>query len=129
MIVVFQVGYFRTIKLPDTIYPVSLSQTFYNDTNLVEIQGIIDVSNIKNSNMSYTFRSSPNLEKVYIKGLNSPGLYLQMNTKLIKECLLYLFQNALQQTATRTLVLGPDNMAKCSAEELAIITNKGFTIS
>lgn len=124
----FYTSYFGRIKLPSIIKPYNINNMFYSCSNLVEIEGIIDCTYIAIS-MAYTFNKCSSLEKVYIKNLNNSGLKLSDSPNLIKECILYLFENAKTSTTTRTLIIGPENIAKMEDEELAIITNKGYTVS
>lgn len=121
-------SFFRKIKLPNIIKPSNISSTFQNCSNLIKIEGIIDCSNV-NTSVSATFSSCAKLEEVYLKNLNNTGLKLDSCTNLKKECILYLFENAMQQTTTKTLTLGSTNLAKLTSEEIAIITNKGWTVS
>lgn len=97
-------------------------------SNLIRFIGVLDV--IKNTaNIVNIFATCPNLEEVYIKNLNSSGLKLSDSPKLKKECLVYLLENANSTSETRTLILGSTNLAKLTAEEIAVATNKGWTLS
>lgn len=95
---------------------------------LVRFKGVLDVIN-NTANIANIFGACSNLEEVYIKNLNSSGLSLSGSPKMKKECLVYLLENAIGTTETRTLILGSTNLAKLTAEEIAVGTNKGYTIS
>ncbi len=97
-------------------------------SNLIRFIGILDV--ISNTgNIANIVNGCTNLEEIYIKNLNSSGLKLNSSSKLKKECLVYLLENAIASTETRTINMGPGNTAKLAPEELAVGTNKGYTIS
>lgn len=107
--------------------------TFLNFCNtcsaLVRFKGILDVKS-NTANIANIFGNCSNLEEVYIKNLNSSGLNLSGSPKLKKECLVFLLENAIATSSeTRTINMGPSNTAKLSPEELAVGTNKGYTIS
>ncbi len=121
-------SFFRSIKFPNTVKVSNVSYMFSNTKNLVEINGIIDISDVNNS-LQYMFISCSKLEQVYIKNLNSSELKLSDSLNLKKECLVYLLENAIASETTRTINLGSTNLAKLTAEEIAVGTNKGYTIS
>lgn len=112
----------------DTSNITSFLNMCSSSSALVRFKGILDIkSNI--ATITNIFGTCSNLEEVYIKNLNSSGLKLSGSPKLKKECLVYLLENAIGTTETRTLILGSTNLAKLTAEEIAIGTNKGYTIS
>lgn len=123
----FMNGFFRSIKLPN-IKVSNISYAFSNTVNLIEIDGAIDVSEISD-NLQYMIISCSKLEKIYIKNLNASGLKISESTNLKKEYLVYLLENAIASETTRTINLGSTNLAKLTAEEIAVGTNKGYTIS
>ncbi len=123
---------FTNCNLKPTQATMSFSQTG-SSRPLVSIKGIIDVENIKNTNLTIlnnNASSAPNnLEEIYLKNFTAPNINLSLFPKLIRECLIFLLQNALETTTTRIINMGPENRAKLTAEEIAIGTNKGYTIS
>lgn len=121
-------SFFRTIKFPNTIKVSNVAYMFSNTKNLVGIEGTIDISDV-NNNLQYMFIGCSKLEKVYIKNLNGSGLKISESTNLKKEYLVYLLENAIVSETTRTINLGSTNLAKLTAEEIAVGTNKGYTIS
>ena len=100
--------------------------TFYNCYKLIEIIGTIDM--INNANVSNTFQNCKELKFVNIKNLNITGLDLSTCNKLSYESLMYLINNIIETTTTKTISLGSTNLAKLTDEEKAIATSKGWTL-
>lgn len=114
----------------DTSGGINFIAMFSNCNKLKKINGVL---NIINNGASYSvggiFNNCNDLEEVYVKNLNMSGLRLNYSPKLKKECIVYLLENAVTTTGTRTITLGSTNLAKLTAEEIAVGTNKGYTIS
>lgn len=124
----FSGSFFNTIILPENIIPSSLMYAFYSNPNLLHIKGIIDVKNVIQFNSMLS--GSPNVQEIYLKNIDSVvGFDFSVCKNLIKNCLVFLLENAKFQNTTKTLKFGPENLAKLTAEEIAVGTNKGYTIS
>lgn len=109
---------------------ISMQYTFYNATNLKKVH-------IKNARFAYItspFSYCPSLEEIVLENVvftatNFGGLYLTSCTKLTKDSLLAVL-NALEQTASSPKIsLGSTNLAKLSDAEIAIATQKGWTVA
>lgn len=111
----------------NTSLVINFDSTFNYCYKLARIKGIIDSISTTNNYMN-TFYMCENLEEVYVKNLHD-NIYLTYSPKIKKECLVYLLNNAQEVTETKRIVLGSTNKAKLTAEEIAIGTNKGYTIS
>ena len=104
----------------------TISSTFSYCKALIKIVGVIDLkaSSSISSMLGYSEAGAPTLLEEVFNGLN-----MSFCPKLKKECLVYLLENAVVTTVTRTINMGPSNTAKLAPEELAVGTNKGYTIS
>ncbi len=109
---------------------ISMQYTFYNATNLKKIH-------IKNARFAYItspFYNCSNLEEIVLENVvftatSLSGLSLSSCTKLTKDSLLAVL-NALEQTASSPkITLGATNLAKLSEAEIAIATQKGWTVA
>lgn len=114
---------FNTSKVTNT------SSMFSVDMELKTISGILDLIKVTASyNISQMFSYCTNLETVNIKNLNTSGLDVSACTKLSHDSLMYLINNLVETTTTKSITLGTDNLAKLTDEEKAIATNKGWTL-
>lgn len=109
---------------------VSMQYTFQAASNLRRIH-------LKNARLAYyqnPFSGCNSLEEIVLENVvftatSVSGLSLADSTKLTKESLLAVI-NALQQTTnTVTFTFGTTNLAKLSDAEIAIATQKGWTVA
>jgi hypothetical protein len=81
--------------------------------------------------MNNMFSSCYSLIYVYLKNIKK-DCTINNSTILSKESLLYIINNLYDLTANglggQTLTIGSTNIAKLTADEIAIGTNKGWTI-
>lgn len=119
------------IKLP----PIDLSNVtmmryfFMYCTMLVEVEGELDIgfSNNNTAMFGSNGASAPTgLTTIKIKNL-STDLDVHYCTKLSKESLLYLLNNV-QTVDNGTIILGTENYAKLTEEEIAVATAKGWSV-
>ena len=98
-----------------------------------------DISNVRN--FDYIFLECPSLVNLKLKGIgeysetSSSGLTLDLTScaALSKESVLYLFNNAFDRktagyTSAFTIKLNATTKALLTEDEIAIATNKGFTV-
>lgn len=105
---------------------------FGSDANVVKIEKLI-VS--KSTPFYNTFQLASKLEEITIEGtIGQNGFNVQWSNKLTHDSLLSIL-NALEDKTsdnsgtTWTIGLGPTNIAKLTANEKAIATQKGWTIA
>lgn len=103
-----------------TLYASSYRLCFHGAINLVEIDGCL-----LNLGQAYLTNKPSNY--------NEYALYLSYCSKLTHDSLMNmingLYNIASKGVATQQLVLGSTNMAKLTSSEIAIATNKGWTVS
>ena len=127
------------------------SAMFYNCTGLTQLNA--SISNIsKLTNISYMFGGCTALPQLDVSSLNTSkvtnitGFITKTNalqdfiscviplsfeadsTSLTHDSLMSIINNLATVTTTQTLTLGSTNLAKLTAEEIAIATNKGWTV-
>lgn len=116
----------------DTSSVITMSSAFMYCSKLTKILGILDFS--ETTGLYGVFGSvasnSPRLlEEVRIKNLNKTGLNLSYCTALSYDSLIYLINNLVETTTAKTVSLGSENLAKLTQEEIAIATEKGWTLA
>lgn len=116
----------------DTSNVTSINNIFNNCMVLATVKGILDFINV--TSLSGAFGSMSGnapklLEEIRIKNVNTSGLNLSYCEKLSYDSLIYLINNLLETTTTKTLNLGATNLAKLTDEEKAIATEKNWTLS
>ena len=132
-----------TIPLLDTSNVTNMYYMFNGCTSLIEIPQL-DTSSVTNiTNIVYscpsltTLGGLTNLGQAYsiTESANNYiyGLYLSLSTKLTHDSLMNVINNlydiAAKGVKTQQLVLGSKNLAKLTAEEIQIATDKGFSVS
>ena len=102
----------------------SMSYIFWNCTSLRTVP-LIDVSKV--SSLGGAFYKCSALESCLINGLK---LELQLNysPNLSKASVLYIFENAQTITTAKTITLHADVFNQLTADEIAIATQKGFSV-
>ena len=116
----------------DTRNLTAINFAFNNCPALTTIKGILNL--IKTTNLSSAFGSSSGnapklLEEVKIKNLNANGLNLSYCEKLSYDSLIYLINNLVETTTSKTVSLGSVNLAKLTEEEKAIAKEKNWTLA
>ena len=130
----------ESLSLPSTIQTLNL-------TGLYRLKSIViptAATNVTLSNLGIESLHIPstvtkitcnylnNLKYISVDyGFNINGLDLTTSTCLSKDCIVSLLENLADRTTTgvRTLTLGSINLAKLSAEEKLIATNKNWTLA
>ena len=133
----------------DTSNVTNVSGLFYRCSNLTKIplldfSSIDTVSSVVNSNSNLTTLGGfKNLGKAYTQKSNNHSSYkldLSKSTLLTHDSLMNVINNLYDLNLTydvanggtlytQQLVLGATNLAKLTEEEIAIATNKGWTVS
>jgi surface protein len=112
----------------DTSSVTSMNNMFSSCYSLISIPQI-DTSSV--TSMSYMFDSCHSLVYVYLKNIKK-DCTINSSTILGKESLLYIINNLYDLTVNglsgQTLNIGSTNIAKLTKDEIAIATNKGWTI-
>lgn len=102
----------------------------------LETVGLIDMGTVRK--FYYAFHSCSKLKNLkgflnYGKSANNDALYLKDSPLLTHESLLNVFNNLYDLKAngisSKPIWIGSINLAKLTAEEIAIATNKGWTVS
>lgn len=138
----------KTLPVLDTSKVTSISQMCYSCTSLeavpsMDFPELIYASNafsgcsalktvgpltIRNmTSASSMFRNCYALENCYLIGLKT-GISFEFSSKLTKESVLYIFENAQTVTASQTITLHADVFGQLSEDEIAIATEKGFSV-
>lgn len=95
-------------------------------TKLNKINGIIDASGVTNTNQFLDGSAAKLISEVWIKNL-STSIYIT-SPNFTKECCLYMFNNATTVTGNIVVTLNDAVYNNLTADERAILTNKGFTL-
>lgn len=106
--------------------PNSLQGFCFMCTKLNKINGIIDVSGVTNTNQFLDGNGAKFISEVWIKNL-STSIYIT-SPNFTKECCLYMFNNATTVTSNIVVALNDVVYNNLTADERAILTNKGFTL-
>jgi len=122
-----------TASILNTVKLTIARYMFQNCSNLTEVT--MDVANITNnyaynnssSSFYYIFYGCSNLEQVHFRNIKA-SLDISYSTKFTREALLEIIGNLVNIGASRTLHMGATNLAKLTAEDIAIATAKGWTL-
>lgn len=102
----------------------SISYLFQNCSKLNKIDAI-DLSNITNTN--YAFRNCSSLKEFLPTGLKV-SFDLSASTHFERADLVTMLNNLGTPTTTQTLTIGSTNLAKLTEEDIAIATQKNWTL-
>ena len=116
----------------DTSAATTLGEAFHNCSSLVRIGGVLNVSNIV-SQMDTTFTGCANLEYLRFSGSLCADIWLSGAPKLTLESLQSVIDsladlNQLAVPTTKKITFGARNKAKLSADQLALVTDKGWVL-
>ena len=133
----------------DTSKVTTMSQMFYNCNNLKTIplldmsnvsrasqmfaaSGIehvpeLDVSKMSNTGMSSFFSNVYSLKTCLLVGLKE-SLEIRQSKSLEKSSVLHMFNHAQTITTAKTITLHKDVFNQLTADEIAIATQKGFSV-
>ena len=123
----------KSISLPGTINLSANNAMYLAFRNCKHVQ-TIDLSNVEfqnNVSFNQTFDGCSSLENLTFKqnaGIAN-NISLSGSTLLTVDSLLSLFNALATVTAARTCTIGATNLAKLTAEQKAIATDKGWTLA
>lgn len=103
----------------------AMRNTFSTCQVLETIDGVLDVPNC--TDMDGTFDACAALKNVKIKNL-ATSVSFEGSPVLSKESVLYMFENAKTVETTETITLHADVFGQFSADEIAVATEKGFSV-
>ena len=111
----------------------TLGEAFHNCSSLVAIHEPLNVSSIT-SQMDTTFTGCANLEYLRFSGSLCADIWLSGAPKLTVDSLLSVIDsladlNQMAVPTTKRITFGARNKAKLSAAQLALVTDKGWTIA
>ena len=138
----------KAIPQLDTRKVTSISQMCYGCTSLESVPAL-DFSEVRSGSNAFSgctnlksigplsvglmtsassmFRNCYALENCLLIGLRT-GISFEFSSKLTKESVLYIFENAKTVTASQTITLHADVFGQLSEDEIAIATEKGFSV-
>ena len=89
-----------------------------------------DISKVTGSyNLTNGFDAGPALVDFYPPKNISANMSVSKSTALSHDSLMRIINNLITTTSTKTLTLGATNLAKLTADEVAIATGKGWTVA
>lgn len=115
----------KQISLINTKVLASMYQTFYNCQSLTRIEGI-NASNV--TDFSSAFYYCISLTTLSMYGMKA-SFDIHWSTLMERDELVNLINNLATVTSTRTLTLGSTLKSKLKDEDIAIATEKGWTIA
>lgn len=118
----------------------TITAHMFNNCARLKVLNLENINNSVNKNYTGMFNNCSALEDLRfndlghldISDLGHQSIDISYSPKLTKESVLYLFENAFDRAAGYTnpftITLHPDTKALLTEEEIAIATNKGFTV-
>ena len=108
----------------------NMNNMFSSCVNLTELNcSSWDISHITASYyFDNVFNECKSLVDFYPPQNINASMSVSKSTVLSHDSLIRILNNLMTQTSTKTLTLGSTNLAKLTAEEIAIATNKGWTV-
>lgn len=99
---------------------------FYKAMKLVTIRKLVVT---ENTTYSSVFHTCTALKNITFEGTIGQNMDVHWSTLLTHESLMSIIEHLGTVTATRTLTLGTENLAKLTDTEKAIATQKGWTLA
>ena len=105
----------------------NMQETFEACYSLTEIKGTLDMSSVTSA--TQMFYNCPLLKSVNLANINV-SLSLSSSPLLTHDCLVSVINALISQSSTgKTLTLGSTNLAKLTADEIKVGTDKNWAIS
>lgn len=114
-----------TVPLFDTSKVMDMNAMFLNCKSLTTVPQF-DTSNV--TDMGYMFSYCSSLTEIHMISI-SASLDIHWSTKMERTALLEVINNLSTVTSTKTLTLGDTLKAKLTDDDIAIATNKGWTVA
>ena len=112
----------------DTSNVINMGGMFYNCQSLTSLDlSSWDIANVFVIDMA--FDRCPKLVNFKAPKNINANMYVRNSTKLSHDSLMSIINNLVPTTSTKTLELGTTNLNKLTDAEIAIATNKGWTVS
>ena len=114
----------------DTSKVTNMTYMFSGCNKLIELNmSNCDISKVtSSSNISGAFSSCTALVDFQAPKNISANMDVSSSTALSHDSLMSIINNLITTTSSKTLTLGATNLAKLTADEIAIATNKGWTV-
>ena len=113
-----------TIPELDTSSVTDMSAMFYNCGNLTTIPAL-DASSA--TDMDNIFYNCSKLTEIHMRNIKQ-GFDIHYSTLFTREALVEILNNLARLSFSRTLTMGPDNLAKLTDEDKQIATSKGWNL-
>lgn len=114
-----------TVPAFDTSSATNMSSMFQNCSSLTTVPAF-NTSGV--TNMNNMFSGCSNLEEIHMYGMKEK-FNISASTKFTESALVEILNNLATVSTTKTLTMGATNLAKLTAEEIAIATDKGWTLA
>ena len=114
-----------TIPLFNTSIVTNMSNMFASSTDLSSIPAL-NVSNVTNFNN--TLLNCANLREIHITNIKA-NFRISYSTRFTRDALNEIIGNLVDVGSSRTLTIGATNLAKLTADDIAVATAKGWTIA
>ena len=119
-------GNLTEVEFPNGLVCSTIKGLFFFCNALTKCSGVIDITNVSDYAQFLDGSGAKNIEEVYVKGLNNSITVSSPNIK--KECILYLFDNALTVTGSPYISLNNSVYTSLTSDEIAVATGKGYTV-
>ena len=121
-------GYCRNLTAIPTLNTskvIDMDSMFYYCSGLTTIPQL-NASNV--TTMYNTFKGCSQLKSILMTGMKA-SFDISASTKFAREDLVTILNNLAAGTSSKTLTMGRTNLAKLTAADKAIATNKGWTLA
>ena len=115
-------------SVPADIFPsnvTSMNYMFQYCSSLTTVP-LFNTSNV--TNMNYMFQCCSSLKSILMYGMKT-SFDISSSTKFEESDLVVILNNLATVTTTQTLSMGATNLAKLTAEEIKIATDKAWTLA
>lgn len=103
----------------------TIRNAFLGCAALETVENVLDVS--ETTTTTYAFKDCIALANCYLRGLRT-GISFEFSPALSKDSVLFLFENAQAADTPQTITLHADTFAQLTEAEIAVATEKGFSV-